>query len=100
MQENRQEDRPVQKHHNSTLEVNPLNGTYSPLLPQDLPGFREPRRKKLIEIADTVAVVISLVLFAIAFITVSSYASLPWKLGLMPQYQIIGLLLSAMNQCL
>ena len=100
VQENRQGDRPVQKHHNSTLEVNPLNGTHAPLLPKDLPGFGEPPRKKLIEIADIVAVVVSLVLFAIVFMTVSSCTSLPWKLDLTRQLQIMGLLLSAMYQCL
>ena len=99
-QENRHGDRPVQEHHNSTTEVDLLNGTHAPLLYKDLPGYGEPRRKKLIEIADIVAVVVSLVLFAIAFITVSPSTSIPWKLGLTRQLQIIGLLLSAMNQCL
>ena len=100
VEENRQGDRPVQEHHDSTFEVNPLNGTHTPLLSKNIPGFGEPRRKKLIEIADIVAVVVSLVLFAIAFITVSPSTSIPWKLGLTRQFQIIGLLLSAMNQCL
>ena len=99
VQKNRQGDRPVQEHHNSTVEVNPLNGTHAPLLSKDRPGFGEPRRKKLIEIADIVAVVVSLVLFAIAFITVSPSTSVPWKLGLTRQFQIIGLLLSGMNLC-
>ena len=100
VQENRQGDRPVQEHRNLTFEVSPLNDTHTPLLSKDIPGFGEPRRKKLIEIADIVAVVVSLVLFAIAFKTVLPSTSIPWKLGLTRQFQIIGLLLSAMNQCL
>lgn len=100
IQDNRQGDQPVQEHHNKTLAVNPFDGTHAPILSKDIPGFGEPRRKKLVEIADAAAVVISLVLFALAFITVSPSTSIPWKLGLTRQFQIIGLLLSVMNLCL
>lgn len=100
VQENRQEDQPVQEHHDKTFEVNSFNGTHAPIVSKDMPGFGEPRRKKLMEIADAAAVIISLVLFALAFITVSPSTSIPWKLGLTRQFQIIGLLLSAMNLCL
>ena len=99
VQENQQKDSPVQEHHKSPVEVNPLESAHAPLLPKDRPDFGEPRRKKLIEIADIVAVVVSLLLFATALITVSPSTSIPWKLGLTRQFQILGLLLSAMNLC-
>ena len=82
VQENRQGDRPVQERHNSTFEINLLNGTHSTLLSKELTGFGEPRRKKLIGIADIVAVVVSLALFAMAFIKVLSCTSVLWKLDL------------------
>lgn len=99
-QDRRGNGRPVREPQDSAFELSHYDGTHAPLLPKDLPGFGKPRRKRLIEIADVVAVVASLVLFAIAFITVSPSTSTPWKLGLTRQFQIVGFLLSAMNQCL
>lgn len=63
-------------------------------------SFGKPRRKKLVEIVDVLAVVAAVVCFSVSIITVSPTTSTPYRLGLKRQLQIIGLTLNGMNQCL
>ena len=93
------EYQPVQNSQDSPPEEPGYNSNHDSLLTKDLPGFGEPRRKKYTDFADTTAVLGTLAVFLAAFITVSPSTSTPWRLGLTRQFQVIGFLLSAMNQC-
>lgn len=91
--------RPVQNSQDSPPEEPGYDSNHDPLLTKELPGFGEPQRKKYTDFADTTAVLGTLAVFLAAFITVSPFTSTPWRLGLTRQFQVIGFLLSAMNQC-
>ena len=71
----------------------------NPLLSKELPGFGEPQQKKYIDFTDTTAFLGTFAVFLAAFFAVSPFTSTPWRLGLTRQFQVIGLLLSAMNLC-
>ena len=70
-----------------------------PLMARGSRSLGIPRRKRRIEFADATAVLASVIFFALAYITVAPLTRIPWQLGLTRQFQVIGLLLSAMNQC-
>ena len=59
----------------------------------------KPQRKKIVDFIDCFAVLLSLLCLGVAIITVSPYTLVPFRLGLKRQLQIIGFLLSVMNQC-
>lgn len=60
----------------------------------------KPETKPFIDTLGVLAVVFSLLSFLAACISVSSSTATPWRLGLKRQLQVVGLLLSVMNQAL
>ena len=68
-------------------------------VPRDLPDLGKPRAKTHLDKNSILALVCSLSCLAIACFTVLPHFSIPWKLGVTRQFQIIGFLLSLMNQC-
>ena len=68
-------------------------------LPRDLPDLGKPRAKRHLDKSSILAVVGSLSCLAITCFTVLPHFSIPWKLGVTRQFQILGFLLSLMNQC-
>ena len=68
-------------------------------LPRDLPDLGKPRAKRHLDISSILAVFGSLLCLTFIYITVSPSSSIPWRLGVTRQFQIIGFFLSLMNQC-
>ena len=66
---------------------------------RDSPNLGKPRAKRYLNKYSILAVVGSLSCLAITCFTVLPHFSIPWKLGVIRQFQIIGFLLSLMNQC-
>ena len=67
---------------------------------KDLPSLSVQRRKQRVDKYNLLAVLGSLLCLAVACVTVLPSTSIPWRLGLTRQFQVIGFLLSVMNQCL
>ncbi len=67
--------------------------------PRGLPDLGKPRAKRHLDKNSILAVVGSLSCLAITCFTVLPHFSIPWKLGVTRQFQVIGFLLSLMNQC-
>ena len=65
---------------------------------QDPPSLGIPRRKRSLEKSDLLVVLGSLLCLAAAIVTVSPSTSVPWRLGITHQFQVIGFLMSLMNQ--
>ena len=68
-------------------------------VPRDLPNLGKPRAKRHLDKYSILAVFGSLSCLGITCFTVLPHFSIPWKLGVTRQFQIIGFLLSLMNQC-
>ncbi|CAD6594074.1 MAG: hypothetical protein ASARMPREDX12_008555 [Alectoria sarmentosa] len=66
---------------------------------KDLPDLGKPRAKRQLDISDILAVFGSILCLALTYVTVSPSSSIPWRLGVTRQFQIVGFLLSLMNQC-
>ena len=69
------------------------------LLPRDPLGLGKPRPKRHLDWPGIVAALGSLVCLALTCITVLPFSTIPWRLGLTRQFQIIGFFLSLMSQC-
>ena len=63
-------------------------------------GLGLPGTKKVFDVFSILALATSIVCFILACLVVSSWTTIPWSLGLKRQLQLIGLLLSIMNQAL
>ncbi len=68
-------------------------------LPRDLPNLGKPRAKRHLDIPSILAVFGSLLCLTFTYVAVSPSSSIPWRLGVTRQFQIIGFFLSLMNQC-
>ena len=67
---------------------------------QILPSLGKPRQKHLLDKFDLLAVLGSSLCLVAAIVTVSPLSSVPWRLGVTRQFQVLGVLMSLMNQCL
>ena len=94
---------PAQHHpsssHVSLIEDQTAVGANHESLPKDLPDLGKPRVKRQLDISGILAVFGSMLCLALTYITVSPSSSIPWRLGVTRQFQIIGFLLSLMHQC-
>ena len=82
---------PIDDHTTADFDTDPA--------PRGLLDLGKPRVKRHLDKNSILAVVGSLSCLAIACFTVLPHFSIPWKLGVTRQFQIIGFLLSLMNQC-
>ena len=80
-------------------EVTPRTDHRNPVASKDCWALGIPRHKKRLETSEALLVLASLLCLVAAIVTVSPYSSIPWRLGLKRQFQIIGVLLNGMNQC-
>ena len=82
---------PIDDHTTVDFDADPL--------PRDLPDLGKPRAKRHLDISSILAVLGSLLCLTFTCITVLPSSSIPWRLGVTRQFQIIGFFLSLMNQC-